>query len=129
MVARTSSPAPAAAGGRPLPVSATARQLLAARAAQDGTTFENRAADPAYVEALLRALRQRARDVARVRQRVVALRAENARRAAALGDAPGGPKKPARAIPEPCSNTSQAAALEIAANTKEDCHGVWVAEE
>lgn len=127
MVARTSSSTTTPTAGRPLPVSATARQLLAARAAQDGTTFENRAADPAYVEALLRALRQRARDVARVRQRVVALRAENARRAAALGDAPGAAKKPPLAIPEPCSSR-ETAALEVAANAKDDL-GLWVAED
>lgn len=123
MVARTPSPAPTS-GARPLPVSATARQLLAARAAQDGTTFENRAADPAYVEALLRALRQRARDVARVRQRVVLLRAENARRAAALGDDVGAAaKKPIHGT-ENCTSRDGSADLSA---SKEG--GLWAAEE
>lgn len=125
MVARTPS-STSGSGSRPLPVSATARQLLAARAAQDGTTFENRAADPAYVEALLRALRQRARDVARVRQRVVALRAENARRAAALGDDVGvAAKKPHPMQAENCMGRDQGA-LEIS-TSKDDA--LWAAEQ
>lgn len=69
----------------PAPASATARALLKTRSEEHGTTFENRADDAAYVEALLRALRQRARELAHARQRLAKIRAENARRAGDLG--------------------------------------------
>lgn len=67
------------------PTSATARALLKQRHEADGTTFENRADDAQYVEALLRALRRRAREIAAGRQRLAKIKADHARRAAKLG--------------------------------------------
>ncbi len=70
-----------------MPTSQAARQLLLARMQDGSTTLESRASDPIYVESLVQALRDRAKDLARVRQYVANLKKENDRRANALGDA------------------------------------------
>lgn len=60
---------------------------------RNGTTYESRFKDPEYVNGLLLALREKAKDVARVRSRVVALREQNKKRLATLADKVGADSK------------------------------------